>query len=140
MLKLIFALDRINSARYNLFSYNLFQHVFLSNLSKDNLSVFDDLLKYRFGAISLGETFSTIHGDLVTEHFNKESKRTTGPYRAGYIFRINTVNKWIAISHIYSKLRMIQRGKLRLHKSSQHKETTISDKQMRQKHDKNVKL
>ena len=35
---------------------------------------------------------------------------------------------------------MIQRGKLRLHKSSQHKETTISDKQMRQKHDKNVKL
>ena len=113
MLKLIFALDRINSARYN-----LFQHVFLSNLSKDNLSVFDDLLKYRFGATSLGETFSTIHGDLVTEHFNKESKGTTGPYRAGYIFRINTVNKWIAISHIYLKLRMIQRGKLRLHKSS----------------------
>ena len=66
--------------------------MFLSNLSKDNLSVFDDLLKYGFGAISLGETFTTIHGHLVTEHFNKESKGTTGSYRAGYIFRINTVN------------------------------------------------
>ena len=31
MLKLIFVLDHINSARYN-----SFQHVFLSNLSKDN--------------------------------------------------------------------------------------------------------
>ena len=32
------------------------------------------------------------------------------------------------ISYIHSKLRMIQRGKLRLHKSFKHKETTIRDK------------
>ena len=33
---------------------------------------------------------------------------------------------------------MIQREKLRLHKSFKHKETTISDKQMHQKQDQNV--
>ena len=32
------------------------------------------------------------------------------------------------ISYIHSKLRMIQRGKLRLHKSFKHKETTLRDK------------
>ena len=32
------------------------------------------LSKYRFEATFSGETFSTILGDLVTEHFNKGSK------------------------------------------------------------------
>ena len=62
MLKLIFGFDHVNYARYS-----LFQHAFLSNLSKGNPQAFADLLKYRFRATSLGETFSTIHGDLVTE-------------------------------------------------------------------------
>ena len=39
---------------------------------KDNPQPFDDLLKYRFWATSSGETFITIHGDLVIEHFNKK--------------------------------------------------------------------
>ena len=73
--------------------------------SRDNAQAFDDLLKYGFG--SSGETFSTIHRDLVTEHFNKESKETAGSYRSGYITHHNTVNKWIVISHIHSKLRII---------------------------------
>ena len=51
ILKLIFAFDQIKHARYN-----SFQHVLLSNLSKDNPKAFDDLLKDRFGATSLGET------------------------------------------------------------------------------------
>ena len=45
----------------------------------------------------------------------------------------------ILTSHIYSKLRMIQRFPLRLHKSSKHKETTIDDKRMHPKHDENLK-
>ena len=75
---------------------------------KNNPEAFDDLLKYILGAISLGETFSTIHGDLVTEHFNKKSKGTTETYRSGYISGHSTVNKWIVTSHIHSKLPMIQ--------------------------------
>ena len=57
-----------------------------------------------------------------------------------YFIKITTnlVNKWIVTSHIHSKLQMIQREKLRLYKSFKHKETTISDKRMHQKHVENV--
>ena len=41
-------------------------------------------------------------------------------------FHYNMVDKWIVISHIHLKRRMIQLEKLRLHISSKHKETTIS--------------
>ena len=51
IIKLIFAFDQIRHARYN-----SFEHVLLSNLSKDSPKAFDDLLKDRFGATSLGET------------------------------------------------------------------------------------
>ena len=99
ILKLIFAFDQIKHARYN-----SFQHVLLSNLSKDNPKAFDDLLKDRFGATSLGETFSAVYRDLNTEYFNKESKGMAGSYRSGYITHHNTVNKWIATSRIHSRV------------------------------------
>ena len=35
------------------------------------------------GSIS-GQKFYSIHGDLVTELFNKETKGTAGPFRAGF--------------------------------------------------------
>ena len=60
---------------------NSFKHVFVSNLSKDNPQAFDDLLKCGFGDRSLSETFCTIHEDLITEHFKKESKGTARHYR-----------------------------------------------------------
>ena len=56
IIKLIFAFDQIRHARYN-----SFEHVLLSNLSKDNPKAFDDLLKDRFGATSLCETFSAVY-------------------------------------------------------------------------------
>ena len=83
MLKLIFAFDQIIYNRHN-----SFQHLFLGNHSKDNQHAFDDLLRYRFRAPSSGDgdpTFSKIHGDLITEHFSKESKGRIGPFRSGYI-------------------------------------------------------
>ena len=76
---------------------------------KNNPEAFDEFLKYILGAISSDETFSTIHGDLVTKHVNKKSKGTTGTYRSGYNSCHNTVNKWIVTSYIHSKLSMIQR-------------------------------
>ena len=101
IIKFIFAFDQIRHARYN-----SFEHVLLSNLSKDNPKAFDDLLKDRFGATSLGETFSAVYRDLVTEYFNKESKGMAGSYRSGYTTHHNTVNKWIATSRIHSRLRV----------------------------------
>ena len=88
--KLIFVFDHINCV-----SYNSFQHAFLNNPSKDSPQAFDDLLKYGFGATSSGESFSTMHGDLVTECFNKESKGTAGTYQSGCISNHNMVYKWI---------------------------------------------
>ena len=81
----------------------------------------------------MGETFSTIPGDLITEPFNKESKGTAGPHQSGYLSHHNTVNNSIVISHIHSKLRMIQREKLRfMHIPSM-------KKRMHQKHVENLK-
>ena len=35
----------------------------------------------------------TIHGDLVTEHFNKETKGTAGPFPVGmYLLKVNNRN------------------------------------------------
>ena len=58
---------------------NSFQHAFLNNLSKDNSQAFDDLFKYWFRATYSGETISTIHRNLVTEHFNKKNKKRLNP-------------------------------------------------------------
>ena len=134
MLNLVFAFDHINYARYN-----SFQHVFLRKLPEVNPQAFQDLLDSGFGATSTGEPFSTIHGDLVTEHFNKECKGTAGPFRSGYISNYDSVNKWIITSHIHSKLRQVQREKLRLNTSSKHKETTLNNKKLHQKHVESLK-
>ena len=41
--------------------------------SKDKVKAFDNVFEYGFGATYLDKTFSTVHGDLVTEHFNKKN-------------------------------------------------------------------
>ena len=45
--------------------------------------------------LQLRVKLTTVHAALVTEHLNKESKATVGPYRSGNIFHHNAVNKWI---------------------------------------------
>ena len=67
-------------------------------------SIAKDLISNGYGAPSSGDSFSTIHGDLVTEHFNRKMKRTAGPFRSGYNIDIYAVNKWIKTSHIHSKM------------------------------------
>ena len=60
MLKLIFAFDHINYARYN-----SFHHVFFSNLSQYNPQALKDLFNYGFEVTSSVETLREIHGNLV---------------------------------------------------------------------------
>ena len=71
-----------------------------------------------FGATSPGHYFSTIHGDLIMDYFNKASKETAKFYRSEYISHHKTVNKWVVIFHDHSKFSMIQRKRLQLHTSS----------------------
>ena len=64
-----FAMDHQTYVRYG-----AFQHVNLQSLRKENKKQFNELKGKRFGASLTGDVFSTIHGDLVTELFNKETK------------------------------------------------------------------
>ena len=82
-------------------------------------SVVIHLSQYRFRPKFSEETFSAIHGDAVTEQFDKKSKETAEPYQSEYISRQNTVNKWDLTSHIHAKMRTIQQEKTEITYSSQ---------------------
>jgi hypothetical protein len=77
MLKLCCAIDHINYARYIV----SFQHV---NLLMLEMCHDPELSKRGFGGSLSGETFSAIHGDLITEIYNGRTKGTAGPFRSGY--------------------------------------------------------
>ena len=69
MLKLVFAFDHVNYARYN--SY---QQVLLTEEKRLNSPAYQDLKQYGYGASLSGSRFSGLHGDLVTELFNKGNR------------------------------------------------------------------
>ena len=73
-------------------------------LNKKNSPAFLDLKEKGFGAIITGDSFSTIHGDLVTELFNKEMKSAAGPFRRGFSTNSTRVNIWVRTMHIQSRL------------------------------------
>ena len=100
MLKYCFAFDHINYARY--MSY---QQVYLRDLEKISHPAISDIKVRGFGGSMFGEAFSSIHGDLVTEIFNGETKRQTGPHKKGFSGNINTVNTWVTTTHIHARLR-----------------------------------
>ena len=130
MLRFVFAFDHHNYARY--LSY---QHVMLNNLKSNSHAAYEDLRSREFGANYSGEKFATVHGDLVTEYFNRETRGTAGPFRSGYSTNIDITNKWIQTMNIHAELRTAMREKLRIETSSTHKEVTDSGKS---NHSKNV--
>ena len=78
----------------------------LSSMQQNNEDGFKDLSIYGHGSMSPGLPFSNIHGDVITEHFNREMKGTAGPFRSGYSADLQVLNRWIKTSHIHSKLRV----------------------------------
>ena len=95
--------------------------------------------KYGHGETSTGLPFSAIHGDLVTEHFNRETKGTAGPFRSGYSTDLHTLNRWLKTSHIHSTLREAMKKRFRLNTSSTHKELTFRNKKHHHDHAKKLK-
>ena len=68
MVSLAFPLDHPNYVRYC-----SFQNVYLNNLKQTMHPAFTDLKERGMGASISGQPFSSIHGDLVTKLFNKET-------------------------------------------------------------------
>ena len=98
MLKLGFAFDHVHYARYN-----TYQHVLLNSMQRNNEDGFKDLSIYGHGSTSTVLSFSAIHDDLVTEHFNRETKGTAGPFRSGYSTDQQALNRWIKTSRVAVK-------------------------------------
>ena len=99
-----------------------------------------DLISNGYDASSSGDSFSTIHGDLVTEHFNKETKGTARPFRSGYSTDMYAVNKWIKKTyHIHSKMRTMLRRKLKVFTLQVHKEVTPGNKRLHFEHVRSLK-
>ena len=135
MLKQVFAFDHQKYARY--LSY---QHVFLRELQPNGHPAFKDLVNYGYGANLSGQKFASIHGDLVTELYNRETKGTAGPFRSGYSTDIQATNTWVKTTHIHAKLRVAFREKLHLKTSSVHKELTDSGKKRHKRNVDSLKL
>ena len=114
--------------------YNTYQHVLLSSMQRNNENGFKDLSIYGHGSTSTVLPFSAIHGDLVTEHFNKETEGTACPFRSGYSTDLQALNRWIKTSHIHSNLRVAVIKKFSLYTSSAHKELTIRNKRRHHQH------
>ena len=134
MLKYCYAFDHINYARYM-----PFQHVHLSDLEAIGDPAIDNLIKRGIGESLSGDKFSSIHGDLITEVFNGETKRQAGPHRSGFSTNVDAVNTWIKTTHIHTKLRKKFNDTIRLTTDSHHKEITQSEIKRHSQHVKNLK-
>ena len=98
-----FALDH-----QNYWHYGAFQHVNLQSLRKEDEDWFNELNEKRFVASLTGYVFSTIHSDLVTELFNKETKAplVLSTVRCGFSTNIDSVNTWVNPIHMHTMLKV----------------------------------
>ena len=110
MTYLKFAFDHQNYARYN-----TYQNVYLSNMKQSDHPSFQDLKLKGIGGGITGDKFSAIHGDLMTELFNRKTKDTSGPFRCGFSTDIDAVNTWINTIHIHALLRKSLQSTKKLH-------------------------
>ena len=129
-LKLVFAFDHYNYARYN--SY---QHIYLTNMKNNGDEAIKDLTTHGFGCTTSDKAhFATKHGDLETEHFNRETKGTAAPFRSGYSTNMHAVNRWIKTTHCHAKIRKAVKKQFRIFTSSVHKELTPKNRRLHHDH------
>ena len=132
MFQYCFAFDHINYARY--LSY---QQVYLRSIEANNSLVLSHLKEWDFGRSLSGQPFSTIHGDLVNDIFNGQTKRQTGPHASAFSTNIDRVNDWVNAAHIHAQIRTVFSKKNTT--SSQHKEYTPSSHRLHYDHVKLLK-
>eukprot|EP00794_Sanderia_malayensis_P014962 gene14962-16504_t len=123
MLKQAFAFNHQNYARYC-----TYQHVYLTDLKIQNNLAYTELTERGYGVSITGERFSSTHGDLVTELFNKECKGTAGPFRASFSTNTRAVNTWGRTIHVHSLLRTTTRKQLHVKTSSNTKKLPMLER------------
>ena len=136
ILKLMFAFHYINYA-------GTLHTSILNNLLRKGCedNIVKDLIKVRHVASCSGDTFSIIHGDLVTEHFKKKRKELLGlSHQIVIMTFIYAVNKWMKTSHIHSKVQTMLWKKLNLFTFQAHKEMTPGNKSLDFEHAHSLKV
>ena len=111
-----FAFNYINYARYL-----TIQHVNFEKIQIEKPTAWEDLLNDGFGGSITGQSFSTIHGDLITETtINREVKVRGGPVRGGYSTSFEANDAFIKTSHLMAKIRGKLKEKLNVLSSTVH--------------------
>ena len=124
--KLTFAFDHVKYA-----GYITYEHVYLNNLLRKDNSIVKDLTTNGHGTSCSGDSFSTIHEDLVTKHFKKKRKELLGLSPQAIVLTfVYAVNKWIKTSHIHRKVRTMFQKKLNVFTSQAHREITPGNKML----------
>ena len=99
-----------------------------------------DLITNGHSASCSGDSLSTIHGDLVTEHFKNKRKVLLGlSLQVIVLAFVYAVNKWIKTSHIHSKVGAMLRKKLNVFTSHAHSEMTPGNKRLHFEHARSLK-
>ena len=96
----------MNNQNYD--HYGPFQHMNVQLLSKEDEGWFNEIKEKGFGSRLTRYVFSTIHSDLVTELFNKETKSTSGPLCCDFSINIDSVNNCVNNIHILSCLSFLK--------------------------------
>ena len=130
--KYCFAFDHINYARY--VSY---QQVYLPELQSIDRNAMMDLTQRGFGGSLSDDSFSCLHGDLITEILSGQTKKQADPHCTGFSTDIAKVKTWVATSHIHAKVRQTLSDKIQLNTSTGHKECTSRARRL---HSNNVEL
>ena len=115
ILKLLHAHDHVHYSRCN-------TYVFPCDEKRTNSDIYKDLVEHGYTASITGDTFSAVHGDLITEWFNKQTKGKGDPFRSGYSSKLADFNTYVRTMHIHAQLHREMKIKLMINNSSSHKE------------------
>jgi len=108
--------------------------VYLRDLEQKQSPSIEDLKKRGFGGSLSGAKFSNIHGDLITEVFNGETKRSAGPHTSGCSTNVTSLNTWVSPSHLHAQVQNNLRERIRMSTSTTHKEVTPGAKRLHVSH------
>ena len=108
-----------------------YQQVYLRELQRFNSNAMVNLMQRGFGGSLSCDLFSCLHGVLITEIFNGQTKRQSSPHCAGFSTDIAKVNTWLLHLISMKNSGKLIRKKIQLNTSTDHKECTAGARRLR---------